>query len=168
MSPRAKRIAILAAVAAGLVLAAGAVLLALYARGGGTLPPALSFLGPAQVDHLGPSGPEEAVLRTLRLAGYDRAAAGEDAGAAVLRIELAGVTSPADVELAWQTAAAASAVAFPRAGSYEVQLFGPGAEPLLAIKLPGEAARAAVAADDAAALRKAATFRHLLEEGAGG
>lgn len=155
------------AIALVLLLGVGAGLLALYARGGGELPGFLSFLGPPKAGYLDPSTPEEAVLRTLRLAGYERAVVGEEGGTAVLRLETPAVTSPADVELAWQTGAATLAGGYPSAATYVVQVFSPEAQPLVEVTVPGSDARSAVSADDAAALREAADFRYLLE-GTGG
>lgn len=166
MARRVRVLRIVAATAVVALTAAGS-LIALYARGGGALPPSLSFLGRAE-DPLAASSPEEAALRTIRLAGYERAVVGESGGTAVLRLELPAVTSAADAELAWQSGFAALSGAYPRARSYVVQLFSPGAEPLLEVEVPGDAVRAAVRDDDAAALRKAAGFRHLVEEASDG
>lgn len=109
-------------------------------------------------DPLAASGPAEAVLRVLRLSGFQHAGvwvADGDAGDVIVRAEIPSVTSAADVELAWQTAFAGAASAFPDAPRYVVQLFAPG-QALAELSVSGEAARAAVAADDPAALRSAA------------
>ncbi len=161
-----RRIVSFAVAAIFLTLASGLLLAFLYARGGGALPPALSFLTPRGADPLAASAPAEVVLRTLRLAGYEHSAVGETPAGPVARITLATVNSSADIELAWQTSMAALSAAFPGAGTYEVQLFGEGAEPLLAITAAGDAVRKAVGDDDAAALRSASVLRHLVEEGA--
>ncbi|MBA4371121.1 MAG: hypothetical protein C0418_06055 [Coriobacteriaceae bacterium] len=144
-------------------------LLGLYARGGGSVPAFLSFLSPSGPDYLAASGPAESVLRTLRLAGYERAVAGMESGTAFVRIELPSVASPADVELGWQSGIGALATAYPNAGPYVVQLFGPGQQALLEVSIPGEKARAAVGANDGLALRAASTFHYLaVLEGDGG
>lgn len=136
-------------------------LVGLYARGGGPVPGVLSFLSPAGPDYLAASGPAESVLRTLRLAGYERAVAGMGSGSAFARIELPSAASPADVELGWQSGIGALSAAYPNAEVYVVQIFGPGQQALVEVSVPGEKARAAVSADDGVALRAASTFRYL-------
>lgn len=123
-SPTRSRRLVWTGVAVVLVLCA--LLLVLYGRGGGPLPGWLGFLGPRTAGLLDPSGPEEAVLRTLRLAGYDHAVAGESGGTVVVRVEVPRVRTPADVELTWQTALGAAAAAFPEADRYVAQVFSDG------------------------------------------
>ena len=88
----------------------------LYAHGGGPVPAAFSFLSPKPLDVLAPSSTAEVVLRTLRLAGYDHAVIGEAGGTVVVRLDVPSLTAPADAEGSWQTALAAGAAAYPRAG----------------------------------------------------
>ena len=119
-------------VALALVLA----LVALYARGGGPVPGWLSWLGPDTQGLLEPSGPEEAVLRTLRLAGYDQAVVGEADGVVVVRLDVPHVGSPADIELSWQTVLGAALGAYPSADRYVAQVFSRG-ESLLEVGVDG-------------------------------
>lgn len=147
------------ALAAVLLLAVGVC--ALYARGGGPVPQGLAFLSPAGSSPLGASSPDEQALRALRLAGIERGVVGEHGSVAFARVEVPAITSAADIEVAWQTAAAALSQSHPGTQTYAVQLFGPGATPLLQVSLPGRATRTAVAANDAAALRGTATVRYL-------
>lgn len=120
---------------------------------------AFSMWGSKTVDPLGPSSREEVVLRTLRLAGIERAVIGSDTRIAVLRMDLAGPASPPDVEIAWQTAFAVLAGAYGGAEGYVVQIFADGA-PLVELSAPGGDVRDAVSADDPIALRRGtdATF----------
>lgn len=149
-----------------LTLAIVAVLLGgalwLYGRGGGPLPASWSFLSPAEFDALAPSGPAETVLRTVRLAGFERAAVGEAGGVAVLRLEMPGVSSAVDAEIGWQIGFAALSVGYADASEYVVQLFE-GDRGLLEVSADGAAAREAVEADDPAALREASRFTYLRE-----
>ena len=143
------------ALAFAALLALGILLL--YAKGGGPLPPALSFLAE---DPLPASTPAETALRTLRLAGYDRAVVGEEDGVVVVRVEVPSVASSADVELSWQTALAVGAEAYPDAKTCVAQLFG-GSQALLEVKVPAESVRSG----DATSTRAAAEFRYLSEAG---
>ncbi|MDP2232938.1 MAG: hypothetical protein Q8K89_04825, partial [Actinomycetota bacterium] len=90
------RAAVVAGVMLALVLVGGLVL---YSRGGGPVPRALTWLGAAGPALLESSGPDETVLRTLRLAGIEHAVVGESSGTAVVRLALPSVSSAADVEL---------------------------------------------------------------------
>lgn len=139
----------------------------LYARGGGPVPAQLAFLSPAESTLLAASSPAEATLRALRLAGIERAVVGESGDAAVARIEVPSVSSAADIEIAWQTAAAALSQNYPHAEQYVVQLFGPDAQPLLEVTIPGRATRSSVSENDSAALLRSATFRYLSGFGVG-
>jgi len=103
---------------------------------------------------LAPSGPQETVLRVVRLAGIEHAVVGDASGMALLRIDVPVIASAPDVEIAWQTGFAALAEAYPAAGEYAVQLFV-DAGPLLEVRADGDAVRSAVDADDAASLRSA-------------
>lgn len=141
------------------LLAAGVYL---YARGGGDLPPGLSFLRPADSSPLDASSPAEVVLRTLRLAGYQRAVVGEQYGKVVVRVEAPSVQSPADLGLTWQTCMAAAAVAYPKADDIVVQVFSPN-QPLAEISAHAEAVRRAVRDDDMHALDGQAAVRYLPE-----
>ena len=154
-------------VAIVLALLLGGVAYVLYARGGGPVPAYLAFLSPAESRLLAASSPAEQTLRTLRLAGIDRAVVGETKGIATARVEIPAVTSAADVEIAWQTAVAALSQSYPRARVYDVQLFGPDATALVQLTFPGSEARSDVTANDPAALRRIATIRYLSEQGGG-
>lgn len=137
-----------------------------YARGGGPVPswfPFQSRLG----DPLSASGPAETALRTVRLAGFERAVVGNGDGTAVMRLELPQVSSAADVEIAWQTGFAALAAAYPGDDRYAVQVFD-GSRSLVEVRGKGRAIRAAVEADDGDALRDAVEFVFLSEEGVDG
>lgn len=162
---RKRRWPVVLAAVVVLALLAGAGALVLYARGGGPVPDSLAFLRPKGVDLLAASGPAETSLRTLRLAGYDRAAVGEASGTVVVRVEMPRATST-DVELSWQTALAAGATAYPRANRVVAQLFSAGV-PILEVSAPAGAVQEAVARNDGAALRKSASFRYLSSAGGG-
>lgn len=112
-------------------------------------------------DPLAKSGPEETVLRTFRLAGIAEGAVGTGPGAGAI-VKLASLDSPAEAELAWQTALAALTVAYPRAREYSVRIDAP--EPVLSVRVDGGRARHAVKSDDGASLERDAEFR-LLPEG---
>ncbi len=158
------RIAVASALAvAALTIAA---LVVLYARGGGPVPDALEFLRPKAPDPLGPSGSAETALRTLRLAGFDQAVVGESGGAVVVRVAMPEVRAPAQVELSWQTALAAGALAYPYARSVTAQLFAPDDTPLLEVSADAVIVRSAAARDDAASLRRYARLRYLPAAGA--
>jgi hypothetical protein len=157
---------VIAGVVAAVILVGLGAGLYFYARGGGPLPQWAGFLRPSTDAVLQPSPPAEVVLRTLRLAGYQRAAVGEKDGTVVVRVESPSLGSPSDVALTWQTGMAAVSAAYPAAETIVVQVFVP-AQPLLEISVPAAAVTAAVNADDAALLRKAASFRYLSEAGGG-
>lgn len=167
LRPRAfpRRWLLLLGALALLLVAVGVGSLVLYARGGGPLPSALSFLAPAGGDLLGRSSSQETVLRTLRLAGIERAVVGESGGTAVARVEVPSAASAADIDIAWQAAAGALAGAYP-GRAYVVQVFGPGAQPLAQVALPKEAAAQALKSADSSALLKAATVTYLGGSGA--
>lgn len=133
-----------------------------YARGGGDLPPGLSFLRPGQSSPLDASSPAEVVLRTLRLAGYQRAVVGESYGKVVVRVEAPSVLSAADIGLTWQTCMAAAAVAYPKADDIVVQIFSPN-QPLAEVSAHAEAVRRAIERDDMSALDGEAAVRYLPE-----
>lgn len=157
---------VIAGVVAAMVAAGLGAGLYFYARGGGPLPRWAGSLRPG-ADVVGqPSSPAEVVLRTLRLAGYQRAAVGEKDGTVVVRVESPSLESPADVALTWQTAMAAACAAYPGARTLVVQVFVP-AQPLLEVSAPAAAVSAAVKTDDAALLRKACSVRYLSEAGGG-
>ena len=134
----------------------------LYAKGGGSVPDWFPFESSA-FDPLAPSDAEESVLRSIRLAGIERAVVGEQGGTAVLRLDIPEVSSAADMEIAWQTGVASLTSVYPDAREYIVQLFE-NQSGLLEIKWAGSDARDAVSADDAEALRSSATFIYLSEE----
>jgi len=159
---RGRRTACIVTAVVGCLLVVACVGLYLYARGGGPLPEWAAPLRPGGDAVLGASSPAESVLRTLRLAGFQRAAVGDEAGTVVVRVEAPSVASAADIELTWQTGMAAAASAYPAADRIVVQVFSP-AQPLVQVSAPGGAVRAAVAADDAAALRRACSFAYLSE-----
>ena len=160
LAPHARRGRPLAfALAAALLLAVGVY--ALYVRGGGPVPERLAFLSPAESALLAESSPAEAALRALRLAGIERAVVGEQGSDIVARIQVPAITSAADIEMAWQTAATVLSQSHPGARTYVVQLFGLDAVPLIEVSLPGRETRETVGANDAAALRSAATVRYL-------
>lgn len=152
----------------GLVLIAALIALCavgvwLYGRGGGPLPQALSFLSDARSDPLAESDSDESALRTMRLAGFERAVVGAEGGSAVLRVELPTVTTAADLEIAWQTGYATLAVVYPDANEYVIQLFE-GAHGLLELSAQGSVIRQAVSADDAFALKEATDFTFLRDK----
>lgn len=107
----------------------------------------------------GPSGPAEATLRSLRLAGYEQASVAalerrfSPGGVEPqLRVVLPAVITSADLEVAWQTAIATLSVTYPRAQRYVVRIATDRTD-LLEIRLAGDDARSAVAADDPSAIR---------------
>jgi hypothetical protein len=148
------------------ILLLGTAGLILYARGGGPLPGWARFLRPADRAVLEASGPEETVLRTLRLAGYERAIVGEEDGTVVVRLEVPVVATAADVTLTWQTAMAAASAAYPDADRITAQVFS-ARQSLLEVSASGADVTSAVKADDAEALRKAAAIRYLSEASGG-
>jgi hypothetical protein len=156
-----RRWLLFAATSLVVLLAAGAWVTVLYGRGGGPLPAQLAFLGkPDLPQALYPSGPEEQVLRTLRLLGYEHAAVGEDAsGTVVVRVEMPKA-APIDIEYSWQAALTTGAGAFPDSRSVVAQLFS-GSIPLLEVTAPTDVVRDAAARNDAAGIRNAASFRYL-------
>lgn len=101
---------------------------------------------------LAPSGPEETVLRSVRLAGFEQAATGSDDATAVLRMDIPALSSVPDVEIAWQTGFATLAAAYPGAERYVLHIRA-GDVGLLELEAPADVVRAAVEADDAGALR---------------
>jgi hypothetical protein len=109
---------------------------------------------------LAPSGPQETVLRAVRLAGIEHAAVGDADGMALLRIDVPVIASAPDVEIAWQTGFAVLTEAYPAVSHYTVQLFV-DAGPLLEVRADGDAVRSAVDADDAASLRSAFEVRFI-------
>jgi hypothetical protein len=109
---------------------------------------------------LAPSGPQETVLRAVRLAGIEQAAVGESDGMALLRIDLPAIASAPDVEIGWQVGFSALTEAYPAAAAYTVQLFV-DAGALLELQAGGDAVRSVVDADDAAALRSAFESRFI-------
>jgi len=153
-----------AAFVAVALIAAGGATVWLYARGGGPVPSSLAFLRPAEPDLLAPSGPAEQVLRTLRLAGVERAIVGEERGVAVVRVEAPRADSSADVAIAWQSGLGAMRDAYPGAKRYVVQVYGPAAQPLLEMAWIGDDARGS---DDPDVLRDKASVRYLSELGGG-
>ena len=148
------------------VLLVFVVVFALYAQGGGPVPAWLSWMGPGDGGLLAPSSPEEAALRTVRLAGFEHAVVGEERGVAVIRLAMPGISSPADVELAWQTGMGVLASSYPEATRYVVQLFEVD-DPLLEIAADGVRVREAVRLDDGQELRDAAVFTLLTASGGG-
>lgn len=142
----------------------GAAGLWFYARGGGPLPARLAFLAPRSSDPLAASDAQEVVLRTMRLAGIERAVVGQAGHTVMVRIEVPTADSAADVAVGWQTAAAALSESYPTARRYVVQVFAPGALPLVEYSWSGDALRDA---RDPAARSKAAAVRLLSEQGGG-
>jgi|GEM_PF-1179182 len=147
---------LIAAAASVFVVVLGAFL---YARGGGPVPAWFPFSA-AVADPLAASGPEEVVLRTVRLAGFEHAVAGADRDGAVARIAIPAVSSAADVEIAWQSGVAALTEAYPRSGRYVVQIFE-GESALLEVAWDREEARQEVESNDPDALRSSAEFVYL-------
>lgn len=113
-------------------------------------------------DPLAPSGAEETVLRTLRLAGVERAVVAFASDSAMLRVDLSAPSSAADVEIAWQTAFGVLAGTDDRSDRYVVQLFADGA-PLLEMEAIGEDARSAVHGDDPTGLREALSLTFIAQ-----
>ncbi len=74
-----------------------------------------------------------------------------------MSLTLPAVSSAADIELAWQSGMAMLSAAYPRAKAYRV-VVGTADRNLLSVTAPGDAVRTAVEDDDAAALKKAASF----------
>ncbi len=101
-------------------------------------------------DPIAPSHPAEAVERTLRLAGLDAAAEAQP-GTATVDVDVALLVSVADAEIAYQTAFAALATAWPRVDAYVVRLVRDGFV-LAEVSADGTGVREAVDADDARAL----------------
>lgn len=130
------------------------------------MPTWLDWLGPDDGGLLAPSGPDEIVLRTVRLAGIEHAVIDENGGIVVLRMSVPRVTSPADIELAWQTGFGALSSAYPDGVRYVVQLYD-GETPLLEVAADGVRVRGAVKADDADQLRDASVFLFLSDTGGG-
>lgn len=161
MPARPRGRAVLWVSAAVLAVAAAAVLAGLYIRGGGPLPAPLTVLRPVSGDPLARSSQPEQVLRTLRLVGVDLAVAGERDGTAIVRIELPAADSSGDVAVAWQSGLAALRDAYPRARRYAVQIFGPGATPLVEYVWTGEDARST---DEPGRLHGLASVSYLPEE----
>jgi hypothetical protein len=163
---RSRRMAWALTVVALLLAAGGITLFVLYARGDGPVPAAFSFMSPKPPDVLAPSSAEETVLRTLRLAGFDRAVVGVSGGTVVVRVDVPLLAGPDDAERSWQTALTSGALAFPRAGTVVAQLFS-GSTPLLEVSADADTVRDTAQRDDGAALRKAARFRYLGSSGGG-
>jgi len=138
-----------------LFAALGAVLVGLVA---------LRLLTGGAAGPLAPSGPEETALRAMRLAGIQRAVVAGDDGTAILRLELPVITSPPDAEIAWLAGFATLAEVWPEAERYTVQLFE-GARPLVELRAEGPDVRAAVAEDDAVALRDSLDPRFIARSG---
>lgn len=128
---RARTLRFVALALVAIALLTGVAALVLYGRGGGPLPGWLSFLGPERTDLLAASGPAETTLRTLRLAGIERATVGAESGTVVVRLELPAAQTSTDVTAAWQIAIGALAGAYPDEKRYVVQVFGADAQPLL-------------------------------------
>lgn len=141
-------------------LLAGAAGVVLYARGGGPLPAWLPLTALTAQDPLGQSRAPEAVLRTLRLAGFAHASVAENSGTAILRVRIPTVDSAADVEMTWQTAVSALSVAYSSAGRYVVQVFADD-RGLVQVEWDGDDARSAIQGDDARALVASARFTML-------
>lgn len=125
------------------------------------------FAAEDAVPSAGPSTPAEVTLRSLRLAGYEQAsvavlesrfARGRDEPHLLLAMPT--VMTSADLEVAWQTGVATLAVAYPRASRYVVRLAIDRTH-LFELDIAGDDARSAVAADDAAAIRRHARPRYL-------
>ncbi|MDA3937486.1 MAG: hypothetical protein PF636_11655 [Actinomycetota bacterium] len=148
------------------VLLALVVVFALYARGGGPVPGWLTWMGPGDGGLLSASTPEEAALRTVRLVGFEHAVVGEERGVAVLRLSVPSVSSPADIELSWQTGMGVLSSAYPEATRYVVQLFA-SQDPLLEVAADAGRIREAVRTDDGQALRDSAVFTFLTSTGGG-
>lgn len=163
MSPRNRTIALSVAILL-LVALTGVVL---YARGGGPLPDWLGGDASVIQDPLAASTPAETVLRTLRLAGFQRVVVGDESGTAMLRVQLPAVNTAADVEIAWQSGIAALSAGYPSASDYIVQVFADD-RGLVEIAWEGEAARDAVERDDAEELTGAAGFTYLGPEAGAG
>lgn len=161
--PRRLRGVAIALAVAGLLLFATAGL-ALYVRGGGPLPGWAGFLRPSDRAVLEPSSPAEVVLRTLRLAGYERAVVGDSDGTVVVRVEVPDVASPADIALTWQTAMAAAATSYAGAKTIVVQVFS-GSQALLEVSAPAADVRLAIQDDETKVLERATRFRYLSEAG---
>lgn len=111
---------------------------------------------------LAPSGPDETVLRALRLAGIEHAAAGLVQGQAVAHVGIPALSSAPDVQIAWQATFATLVSAYPRAEGYTVILEADGA-PLVRLDGVGQEVRDAVADDEAGALRDVFVARLLAE-----
>ncbi len=140
--------------------------ISLYAWQGGTIPAGLSISSLGATRLLAASGPQEATLRTLRLAGFESGAVGSDRGAAVVRLDVPGASSAADVEIAWQTATAALVAAYPRAERYVVQVTAGGEGFAEVVLEDGGAVRDAVASDDAALVFELASVRLVVADDA--
>lgn len=116
--------------------------------------------GDPEFDPLAQSSPAEMVARSLRLAGFEEMVVWLDGNQANAWVRIPAVNSAADVELAWQTAAASLAVAYPSAGEYAISIATD--RDVLDITAPGDGVRTAVERDDPWALREAAEFSYVV------
>jgi hypothetical protein len=113
---------------------------------------------------LGRSGPQETVLRSLRLAGVEHAVVDFDDGVAVLRVDIPVLTSASDATLVSHSAFATLAAVYPGAERYVVQLFATG-QPLIELSGAGDEIRDAVDSDDPAGLDSARAARLITRPG---
>jgi hypothetical protein len=113
---------------------------------------------------LGRSGPQEAVLRSLRLAGIEHAAVAFDDGVALLRVDIPALTSASDATLVSHCAFATLTAVYPGAERYIVQLFAAG-QSLVELSGPGDEVREAVDGDDPSALDSALGARLIARPG---
>lgn len=110
------------------------------------------------------SGPQEAALRSLRLAGIEHAAVGSADRTAILRVDVPALTSAPDATLVSHSAFATLAAVYPSAELYVVQLFATG-QPLVELSGAGDGVRDAVDGDDPAALDSVLAARLIARPG---
>lgn len=114
--------------------------------------------------YLASSGPQETVLRSVRLAGIERAAVGATDGTAVLRLDVPMLASAPDVEISWQAGFGTLVAAYPDVSGYTVQIFADGG-PLVQLEGSGDEVRIAVEDDDAGALNAVLASRIIVAVG---
>ncbi len=112
---------------------------------------------------LAPSSEGEQVLRTMRLAGFDRVWVSEGDGAVSVFLVMPGIDSPADVEIAWQTAFASLASAFRATGEFRVGIVS---DDEIVAELSGAARDIVrvVESGDATGLRDAVAVEYILAD----
>lgn len=150
-----------ALIVVGLLLAVSVTGVVLHSWSGGVLPAWMSLASLDARRLLAASGPQESVLRTFRLAGFESATVGSDRDGALVWLDVSGISSAADIEIAWQTAGATLAAAYPSAGRYVVVITVDAEEFAELAFENGADMRNAVVSDDARMLLEVASVRLL-------